>query len=377
MAFHFNISRTDLLRAIGAQQNITSKKGTLAILSNVLLKVEQNRIIFTGTDLEIGLKQTVPAEVFEEGVLTLPAKKLFEITRESASDTLSFVEKENNWVEISAGPARYKLAGMVSDEFPAFPEFNEETLVDMEGDVLGDLIDKTIFSIAHDKENMYSLTAGLLEKEEVDGKKYLKIISSDGHRLTIMSKEVDGATFDGLTLNPVTLIPRKGVQEMRKFCEENPTFKMGIEEKQAVLKSDESLLIVRLMEGEFPDYRGILNVISRDNIININRVRFLESLKRINLFTEDMFHAIKMEIQDNNLVLTSQNADFGSAKDEFEVGYAGDPLFLGFNCRYFIDTLQVMEGDIIQAAISSDESPCLITSPDDEGFLSIIMPMKL
>ncbi|WP_456473618.1 DNA polymerase III subunit beta [Desulfolithobacter sp.] len=377
MAFHFNISRTDLLRAIGAQQNITSKKGTLAILSNVLIKVEKNRIIFTGTDLEIGLKQTVPAEVFEEGELTLPAKKLFEITRESASDTLSFIEKENNWVEISAGPAHYKLAGMVSDEFPDFPGFNEDLLVDMEGDILGDLIDKTIFSIAHDKENMYSLTAGLLEKEEIDGKKYLKMISSDGHRLTIMTKEVDGNAFDGLTLNPVTLIPRKGVQEIRKFCEENSAFKIGIEEKQAVLKSDESLLIVRLMEGDFPDYRSILNVISRDNIININRVRFLDSLKRINLFTEDMFHAIKMEIQNNHLVVTSQNADFGSAKDEFEVDYAGEPLFLGFNCRYFIDTLQVMEGDVVQAAISSDESPCLITSPYDEGFLSIIMPMKL
>ena len=131
------------------------------------------------------------------------------------------------------------------------------------------------------------------------------------------------------------------------------------------------------MEGEFPNFENLLNVISMDNVIQINRIRFLESLKRINLFTEEMFHAIKFEINKNKLILTSQNADFGSAKDEMEVEYSGDSLSLGFNCRYFIEALQVMEAETIQAAISSDESPCLITSEDDEGFLSIIMPMKL
>ena len=375
MPFHFNVAREDLLRAISAQQNITSKKGTMAILSNVLLEVENNQIIFTGTDLEIGLKQVVPAEVFETGVLTLPAKKLFEVARESGSTILSFKEEEKNWVEITAGTSIYKLAGMVSEEFPQFPEYNEEAMVEIEGTVLAELIDKTIFSIAQDKENMFSLTAALLQKVEENGKNILRMVSSDGHRLTIMNKESERASE--LQLNPVTLIPRRGIHEIRKFTDDVDTFKLGIEIKQAVLKSEESLLIVRLMEGEFPNFENILNVITMDNLILINRIQFLEALKRINLFTEDMFHAIKLEIDNNVLILTSQNADFGSARDEIEVQYSGEPLSLGFNCRYFIESLQVMEGEIIQAAINSDQSPCLITSEDDEGFLSIIMPMKL
>ncbi len=376
MAFHFSISRDEFLRAIGAQQNITSKKGTLAILSNVMIEVEQERIIITGTDLEIGLKQIVPAEVFEQGSLTLPAKKLFEIARESSSPDITFQEKEKNWVDISAGPSLYKLAGMVSDEYPQFPAYEEESMVDIDSSVWSDLIDKTIFSIAQDKENMYSLTAALLQKEEDGEKRFLKIVSSDGHRLTIMGKEVD-SSIDGIKFNPVTLIPRRGIQEIRRFCEDKDTFRFGIEKKQAVLKSDDSLLIIRLMQGEFPDFQGILKVISRDNVVEIERIRFLESLKRINLFTEDMFKAIKIEINKNHMLLTSQNADFGSAQDEFDVVYAGEPLSLGFNCRYFIDTLQVMEGDSVKAYISSDESPCLIESEDDEGFISIVMPMKL
>ena len=375
MPFHFNIAREDLLRAIGGQQNITSKKGTLAILSNVLVEVENNQIVFTGTDLEIGLKQTVPAEVFETGVLTLPAKKLFEVARESGSAIISFKEEEKNWVEITAGSSIYKLAGMVSDEFPQFPNYDEEAMVEMEAAVIGDLIDKTVFSIAQDKENMYSLTAALFQKIDEDGKTMLRVVSSDGHRLTIMNKEAESAA--NLQLNPVTLIPRRGIQEIRKFSEERDSFQLGIEKKQAVLKSDDSLLVIRLMEGEFPNFENLLSVISMDNVILINRISFLESLKRINLFTEDMFHAIKLEINNNHMILTSQNADFGSARDEIEVEYSGDPLSLGFNCRYFIEALQVMEGETIQAAISSDESPCLITSENDEGFLSIIMPMKL
>ena len=152
MAFHFNVVRENFLRAISAQQNITGKKGTLAILSNVLLEVEENRIILTGTDLEIGLKQIVPAEVFEKGILTLPAKKLFELARESSAPVISFQEKDNYWVDIKAESSQYKLAGMVSDEFPQFPDYDEKNMVEMESVVFSDLIDKTIFSIAQDKE---------------------------------------------------------------------------------------------------------------------------------------------------------------------------------------------------------------------------------
>ena len=376
MAFQFNISRDDLLRAISAQQNITSKKGTLAILSNVLVEVKPEHVVLTGTDLEIGLKQTIPAEVIETGILTLPAKKLFELARESGSTTISFKELDNNWVEITAGSSLYRLAGMVADEFPQFPYYDEQKMIPIESAVMADLVDKTVFSIALDKENMFTLTAAMLQKVKNDDHLYLKMISSDGHRLTIMSREVD-ASLDGLQMNSTTLIPRRGVQEIRKFCENKNVFSFGIEEKQAVLKNEDSLLIIRLMEGDFPDFQGLLNVLSKDNSIHIDRLRFLEGLKRINLFTEDLFHAIKIDIEENKMVLTSQNADFGSAKDEFTVDYSGQPLSLGFNCRYFIESLQVMEGTIITASINSQESPCMITSDEDTGFLSIIMPMKI
>ena len=376
MVFHFNVNLHDFLPAIAGQQNVTNKKGTLAILMNVLLDVQQGQLTLTGTDLEIGLKQSIPAEVFESGTLTLPAKKLFELSRETSSSIISFKEVANDWVEITVGSSLYRLAGMAADDFPEFPEYDQAALVPIKASSLGELIDKTLFSISTDRESMYSLTGALLQKETVGEQRTLKMISSDGHRLSIMSRDAD-ETIDNLTLNPITLIPRKGLQEMRKFCDDYENLLLGVEKKQAVLKSDDSLLIIRLIEGEFPDYKGILNIISRDNLIYIDRLALLESLKRINLFTENIFHAIKVEIADNKLIMHSQHADFGSAMDEIDVEYSGPPLTLGFNCKYFIDILQVMEGKTICAAISSDNSPCLITSDDDPGFISVIMPMQI
>ena len=376
MTFHFNVIREDLLKAIGNQQNITSKKNTLAILSNVFMEVKQDKIIFTGTDLEIGLKQTINAEVFEQGELTLPAQKLLELTRESNSSIISFKEEDNSWVTITAGSSVYKLAGMKSDEFPQFPEYNKEAMVEIESSLMADLIEKTIFSIAKEKENMFTLTAVMFKKSKDGEKRYFQMVSSDGHRLSIMSREV-GNSVDILKMDSIILIPRKGVREIHKFCENRDSFMIGIEEKQIVFKVDDSILIIRLLEGDFPDFQAILDVIIKDNILHINRLNFLESLKRINLFTEDTFHAIKMEVTDNLMVLTSQNSDFGSARDELEIKYNGEPLTLGFNCRFFIDALQIMEGEVIDACISSDESPCLITSSDDDGFLGIVMPMKI
>ena len=131
------------------------------------------------------------------------------------------------------------------------------------------------------------------------------------------------------------------------------------------------------MNGEFPDYKSIVKVIEKENVIEIDRSSFLESLKRTNLFTEDTFNAIQLTIEEKKLTLSSQNMDIGNAKDEIAIEYSGEPLELGFNCRYFIDTLQVMRSDTIKAYVNSDQSPCFIEGDDDQGFVSIIMPMKI
>jgi DNA polymerase III subunit beta len=377
MPLHCTISRKDFIEGLNSLQNITSKKSTtMAILANVLIETTHNGLILTGTDLEIGLRIHVPAEILGEGSLTLPSKKMFEIVRESGTQTITIEEAANNWVTISAGLSTYNLAGMGSDEFPEFPEFEDTTFTSFPSHVFLELIDKVIYSIANEQENIYSLNSVLFEKDMRDGTAILKMISSDGHRLSIMEKEVS-VNLDNLHLNPVTLIPKKGIQEWKKFCEGRDKVEISFEKKQLVLRDDKSVMVIRLKSGEFPNYSAIVDSIQLENRIEINRIPFLDSLKRINLFTEDNFHTIQINIDKDLMVLSSQSAELGNAKDEQVISYSGESLVLGFNCRYFIETLQVMECEKLEAYINGNNNPCLLKSKDDQGFLSIIMPMQL
>ncbi len=376
MSLKCTVQRDDFIEGLSVLQNVTNKRGTLAILANILMEATTNGLVLTGTDLEVGLQIFVPAEVDAIGSLTLPSKKIYEIVRESGSSALAVEETENSWVNITAGKSVYNLAGIQSEEYPAFPEYDEEGFISLEAPLFLDLIDKVIFSIAGEQENIYSLTSVLIEKEKIDSVSFLRMVSSDGHRLSIMEKEisVDADLFD---IEDITLIPKKGVQELRKFCENRDTIDVSFSRKQLVVKDKRAVMVVRLKQGEFPHYRAIVQAVPMDNCIRINRLLFLESLKRINLFTEDIFHTIQLQIEGENMILSSQNADIGNAKDELKVSYEGDPLTLGFNCRYFIETLQVMECEEVEAYINSENSPCLMKSELDKGFTSIIMPMQL
>jgi DNA polymerase-3 subunit beta len=376
MTLSCNISKNIFFEGLNALQNITSKKTTIAILSNILIESSDEGLFLTATDLEVGLRIKVAAEIIEHGSLTLPSKKIYEIVRESGSTLINIKETENSWVEIQAGQSLYNLAGMPSTEFPEFPEFNEETFVSFEAHVFSEIIDKIIYSIATEQENNYVLTSILFEAEKKEDISYLRMISSDGHRLSIMEKAVN-TDIEKLTLNPTTLIPKKGVQELKKFCENRDNIYLSCEKEKLVIKDDNAILIIGLKEGEFPPYRAIVNAVQLQEKIQINRIPFLEALKRINLFTEEIYHTIQLEITDGKIILSSQNADIGNAKDEQPIVYNGESLILGFNCRFFIETLQVMGCDCVDAYINSNKSPCLLKSDFDEGFLSIIMPMQI
>ncbi len=165
---------------------------------------------------------------------------------------------------------------MASEEFPTFPEFDEETFTSFEAHIFLDLIDKVIFSIAGEQENIYSLTSVLIEKDQRDTTGFLKMVSSDGHRLSIMEKDV-AIDIESFHLNEVTLIPRKGVQELKKFCENRDTIDISFERKQMVVRDGDSIMVIRLKQGEFPQYRSIVQAVSLENCIRIERIPFLES----------------------------------------------------------------------------------------------------
>ncbi len=377
MSLTANLPRDAFLAALASLQNVTGKKGTIAILANILIESQDSGVLLTATDLEIGIRIVVPAEVLSAGAITLPARKLFEMVRESSAEQIHLEVKENNWARITAESTNYKLAGMPSDEYPAFPEYDEANLVQLASEEVRDLIDRTLFSVAQEGESQFNLTGLLVERDVVEGEgHFLRAVSSDGHRLTMMEKKV-ASDLSPLKMDRTILIPKKGVQEIRKFCDNKESLAIGFEEKQAVVKTEGAILIIRLMNGDFPDYKNIIQVINKARHIAIPRQPLMNSLKRMNLFTEDRYNAVQFLIGKNRLILSSQNLDIGSAKDELEISYDDQEMQLGFNGKYFIEAIQVMESEVVKAYINSEESPCLIQGDDDPGYMSVIMPMKI
>jgi DNA polymerase III subunit beta len=376
MAVIFNIGRDSFYPALSSIQNVLGKKSSITILENVHISTENESIEMTATDLQMGIKITLPAEIISKGKITIPAKKLFEIVRESGSSHIHIEEKDNLWVNITADQSDYNLAGMSADDYPSFPEYEEDNLVVIESDFMANLIEKTAYSIAtKEEDNQFELRGSLLESEKKDDSFLLKMASSDSHRLSLMQQKIDN--IGELKLKEVTLIPKTGISEIRKICDNYEKIAIGCDEKQFIVKTENSILLIRLLEGEFPGYSGILEVVSKDNPLFIDKKLFLSALKRINLFSEDEFSTIQFQIEKGKLKLSSESLDYGNGKDEIDIDYNGEKLVLGFNGRYFIDTLQVMKSEKITAYIDTEKSPFMIYGDDDPGFLSIIMPMKL
>ncbi|MEW6427177.1 MAG: DNA polymerase III subunit beta [Thermodesulfobacteriota bacterium] len=371
---HIRVGRSDLYSALANLQNVTSKRGTIAIISNVLMETMGNSIRITGTDLETGIQLQIQSEVLSEGKLTIPCKKLFEIIRESSSSQIDLEEQQNFWIKIQDDVSYFNLAGMSAAEFPEFPEYDDQNLVEVSSGIIGDLIDKTIYCVANEGESQFNLAGALLEKEETGN--ILRMVSSDGHRLAVMQREVD-ADLTPLAMAKTILIPKKGLNEWRKLCDQHERISFAIDEKQVVVKGDNQVMVIRLLTGEFPKYRAIMKNIRDDSFISIDRLRLINAMKRMNLFSEDRFHIVNFNISHHSMVLSSQSADIGNATDELAIKFDGDPLNIFFNGKYFIDCLAVLHGEKVKLYISSEQSPCFIMSDDDSGFVGVVMPMKL
>lgn len=371
-----NVLRNDLFTHVASLQNVTSKKGAIAILSNILIETGVDSIIMTATDLEVGVRIEIPAEIMSPGSITLPSKKFFEMLREINDQHITLEVSENKWAKVTTSFGNYNIAGTDSEEYPSLPEYNKELLSTVSSDILSEAIDKTLFAIAQDNDNQFNLLGVLFEKETRNDKNYLRMVSSDGHRMAFFEREFD-TDVSKISHDPITLIPRKGINEIRKLCEHNDFIDMGFENKQAIFKTANTIMIVRLLNGEFPNYRNIFKSINKTQVIEIDRNNFIASLKRINIFTEDLYNSVHFNFSDGKLTLNSQNIDIGNAKEELAIDYTGSEMNLGFNGKYFVEAIQVMNSSKIKAYINSEKSPCLVEGEDDPGFMTIIMPMKI
>jgi DNA polymerase-3 subunit beta len=245
--------------------------------------------------------------------------------------------------------------------------------IEMEGDTLREMISKTIYAVTLEDAG-FKLSGIFTEKVAKKGKTFLRMVSTDGHRLSLIDKEV--ANVEDLKMDKGVMIPKKGMMELNKLASEGGPIYLGFIQNNCVAKKEDSVIVIRLLESKFPDYNAVIP--QKNNYsIEIERSILLDGMKKMLILSNETYRGVKIMLQDNNMELVSINPDIGDARENMEVSYQGEPMEMGFNSKYFIDLLQSMESDRVTMGLIDNSSPCVITGEYDQGFLGLIMPMRL
>ena len=366
------IEKKLLLNLIGPTQNIVEKRNTMPILVNILLEAEGTQLKVFATDLEVSLTDQVESQVLQAGKVAVSAKKLFEITKELREGPIRLIKKENNWLQIEQGKYRSQLVGVSADEYPIFPSYSSQSFLKVDASVLKEMIDKTIYSVSSD-ETRYHLNGVFFEISQSNG---FKMVATDGHRLSLISKTIDSG-FPAPLVSQGVIIPRKGLNEIKKVLDASSgPVEIAIEGSQFILKSGRAVLMIRLIEGKYPNYQQFIPTKLTQKIL-INREAFLSSLKKVSMMANEKSKAVLLNVSKGRMEISSNNPELGDAKDEIEVEYSGHDLKIGFNARYIQDVLTAMNQENIDFEVNDHLSPGLVRPHNDTSYTCVVMPMRI
>ena len=371
------LQRADLLRGLSRIQAIVEKRNTMPILANVLLTATKGEdgtgsLEFAATDLEIGIRGRHPAEITEEGSLTVSARKLYDITRELPEEPVSLTLQDGSSLEVCCGRARFSLAGTEASEYPELPELKPGELVTLSAPVLADMIDRTMYAASTD-ESRYNLNGVHFEVDSETAK--IRMVATDGHRLALVERAGGEALQN---LGGGVIIPRKGLAELKRLVDEDDADEilLGFEGNSALVRKAEVTLVMRLIEGEFPNYRQVLPKES-SVIFTISTDEVVHALRRVALLSAERSRAVKVALSQGTVTISATNPDLGEAMEELDIDYDGEPMEIGFNARYLLDALGATGGKETQIGLGGANAPAEIQPAEADGTRSVVMPMRL
>jgi len=363
------IEKKELLNLIGKTQNIVEKRNTMPILVNILLEADQKKLKVFATDLEVSLTDEASVQVHQPGKVAVSARNLFEISKKLSDGPIQLTKKENNWLEIKQGKYISKIVGVSSEDYPVFPTYNPQSFNRIEAKTLKEMIDKTIFSVSSD-ETRYHLNGVFFEVSK-DG---LKMVATDGHRMSLITKQVSHLEAP---IQQGVIIPRKGLHEIKKILESvDGTVEIAIEGSQFILRSQTTVLMIRLIEGKYPNYQQFIPA-KLALKMSLPRESFLNSLERVALLANQKSKAVQFLLSEGKIEISSSNPDLGDAKEELEINYKGQDMKIGFNAKYITDVLVNMNQEVVDIELNDQLSPGLIRPHNDTQYTCVVMPMRI
>ena len=366
----FSIHRDPLFEALQKTQSVVEKKNTVQILANILCTVKGSELSLSATDIEVGIKLTLPVEGTKDGRITLSAKHFLDIVKELPSEKLEITEKENHWIEITCGKSRFTIVSLPAEEYPSLPSFEEKEYFDAKVNALKLMIDRTSFAVSTDTTR-YTLNGVFFESL---GDSLIRMTAIDGHRLSFIDQEV---FLKMPELKRGIIIPKKGLMELRKLLDESvSSIGIAFERGYVFAQTEGAYLFIRLIEGEYPEYRQLIQK-TNDKPVKVSRESFNSALKRVSLLANEKSRAIKLAVQDKTLTISSSNPDMGEAREEVDVDYSGEPLEIGFNSRYLLDYLSVVDSDSLELHFKDRLSPGIVRGSTQQNHTYVIMPMRI
>ena len=366
------LQRTEILKGLGLVQGIVERKTTMPILANVLLRAEKKRLSLTATDLEVGMKVPLSADVLSDGQVTVHARSIYDLARELPDDVVHIKVEDSNWVSIQCGKSRFRIVGLPAEEFPSLPEKEEGEVRKIDSQTIQEMVDRTAFAMSSD-ETRYSLNGVYVER--FDGKEgtKLRMVATDGHRLSVMEREI-GEKWD---FPSGAIVPKKGVMEIKRLVDSGDSpIELWIGKKHLIAYRDEVSLFVRLVDGKFPPYEQVVPKKPR-RIVSVTRKDLIHALRRVSVLSTDRTRGVKFKFSPKNIDIYASNPDIGEAREELSAQYKGEAFEAGFNARYFLDVLTSIEDEQAVLGLGDETSPCVIKSEHDRGFTHVIMPMRL
>ena len=364
----FTISREVLLQPLSQVIGVVERRQTLPVLANFMLVARDNRLTVTGTDMEVELISSVPAQVSVEGEITVPARKILDIVKALPDGANISFSISDDKATLSAGRSRFTLATLPAAEFPATDHVEAIESIRVPEKVLKNMLDKTSFAMAN-QDVRYYLNGLLFDFVN----QQLKAVATDGHRLAICDLEADIEVKGDRQL----IVPRKGVMELsRMLSDDSDEVTLAIGRNHIRLVKGDTTFTSKLIDGRFPDYKAVVPA-GADKQMLIDRGIFIHALQRAAILSNEKYKGVRLEADGSNIKIIAHNPQQEEAVEEIEAEFNFERLAVGFNVTYLLDALMAIDTDKVSMELKDANSSCLISAPDSDVNRHVVMPLKL
>ena len=364
-----SIQRETLLHPLQVVSSVVERRQTLPVLSNVLVNCRNNKLILTGTDLEVEMIARVNLDQeADEGETTLPARKILDICRALPEEAMISLTTNGDKAIIRSGRSRFTLSCLPASDFPNIEPIDSPYEFSISQSSLKDLIEQTQFSMAQ-QDVRYYLNGLMLEISNQS----LKAVATDGHRLAISDTPTDIEATETRQI----IIPRKGVIELARLLEDTEK-QIRIQIGQNHIKVDfpDISFTSKLIDGKFPDYQQVIPS-SPTKMLTCNRQALYQAFARASVLSNEKYRGMRIQLSDNLLKATVHNPEQEEAEEELEVQYTGEEFEIGFNVAYFIDALAAIKAETVQVHFIDANHSCLVNGENEIASKYVIMPMRL